>query len=684
MKRLLYFLVLVFCPLILKAQNPEGSFNPYVNQGIIELSPQLSSEANATGEISFNIGNTGGDLLDIYDNQRIRLIITLSEGEPDHENPVAAIGGSSAGLFSWSYNAGIFTGVQIAPIPASSAGDVSIAYKATGHSSSPGSNGFSVAIESADYQSISNTENDDAVSSYTFMEFKDFGDAPASYGSVYHILDFDNYLGFSWDAEATDHTSSAANGDDLAGEDDEDGVVFPAEMQLGETVNIDVSVTGQGILNGWIDWNRDGDFDDSGERIAENLIRYEGTESLEVTVPEDAVISVPTFARFRLSSQAISLSNGQANGGEVEDYMVTLSASPYAPTTPENLRINHVSDDSVCIAWNASADNIGVTAYRIFRNGTLIGTSETLTFTDRSVNLGEFYSYSVSAMNAAGYESDRSDVVAVHIDDTTAPSVPDGIKVSSVNIDGVDFSWEASTDNVGVLEYRIYRSGSLLAKVKGLSYTDKTVTINNSYTYTVSAIDAAGNESALSSLFAVYVEDILSPSIPTGLSVVSVSDEGITIAWEASSDNVGVVNYKLYRLGSLLNTLETLTYTDNSVLMGETYTYTVSALDASGNESGLSDMVTVTANATSVTQALMGKLNIYPNPSDGEFVIDIGESGRYSLEIVASSGVMVYKNTIDLYGNSLPLNLGYFETGVYYVRIYNSDQNYIGKLMIVR
>ena len=231
MKKFAFIFGIVLCPFILKAQNPEGSYNPYVNQGIIEISPQLIAEESATGVASFKIGNTGSDPLSLFTDEYLKLIITLSDGEPDHANPLAAIGGSSADLFSWTYIAGIFTGIQIAAIPPNSAGDITIAYKATDHSSSPGSNGFSVELESATYQNISNTENDDVVSSYTYMNFADYGDAPASYGEAYHILDFINYLGDNWDGEGANQPSSDATGDDLTGDDDEDGIIFSSLMQ---------------------------------------------------------------------------------------------------------------------------------------------------------------------------------------------------------------------------------------------------------------------------------------------------------------------------------------------------------------------------------------------------------------------------------------------------------------------
>ncbi len=256
---------------MLIAQDQDGSYNPYVNSGMISPSPLLPVEMNGTGVISFNFGNTGSDPLEIFDGHVISLTITLSNGMPDNANPLDAISGTAKGLFSWSFTGVTFTGTQIATVNPGFVGTISIAYKVTVNSVSGGSNGFNVNITPAPYQNTSNSPNDDAVSSYTYTEYRDHGDAPASYGSASHNLDFSNYLGTVIDGENTDLFSASANGDDSNGLDDEDGVVFPAQIVRGTTIHIPVTVSGVGYLSAWIDWNGNGSFEDSGERVAVNM-----------------------------------------------------------------------------------------------------------------------------------------------------------------------------------------------------------------------------------------------------------------------------------------------------------------------------------------------------------------------------------------------------------------------------
>ena len=242
------------------------------------------------------------------------MTITLSYGVPDNADPLFALGGSFASLFSWSYSSGTYTATQNSTIPSNSSGTITIAYKVTQNSSTPGLNGFNVNITPAPYQTSSNNQNDDAISAYTYTEIRDFGDAPASYGSADHILDFATYLGSVWDGEPANQPSVNADGDDNNGLDDEDGVTFPGVIRQGDIINVPVSVMGMGYLNAWIDWNGDGDFADAGERIANNVQRFSGTADLNISVPTDAIISAPVFARFRLSTVTLSSSTGSING----------------------------------------------------------------------------------------------------------------------------------------------------------------------------------------------------------------------------------------------------------------------------------------------------------------------------------------------------------------------------------
>ncbi len=82
--------------------------------------------------------------------------------------------------------------------------------------------------------------------------------------------------------------------------------------------------------------------------------------------------------------------------------------------------------------------------------------------------------------------------------DTQAPSAPTGLTVTGTTSNSVSLSWTASTDNVGVTGYDVYRGTTKVATVTGTTYTDSGLSASTSYSYAVRARDAAGNVSAAS------------------------------------------------------------------------------------------------------------------------------------------------------------------------------------------
>jgi N-acetylneuraminic acid mutarotase len=83
--------------------------------------------------------------------------------------------------------------------------------------------------------------------------------------------------------------------------------------------------------------------------------------------------------------------------------------------------------------------------------------------------------------------------------DIAPPSVPEGVTATAASGSQIDLSWNPSADTFQVVGYRIYRGNTLLKSVAGSPASDTGLTPNTQYCYTVSAFDAAGNESARSS-----------------------------------------------------------------------------------------------------------------------------------------------------------------------------------------
>ncbi|MFS0962974.1 fibronectin type III domain-containing protein [Enterococcus durans] len=180
--------------------------------------------------------------------------------------------------------------------------------------------------------------------------------------------------------------------------------------------------------------------------------------------------------------------------------------------------------------------------------------------------------------------------------DLESPSIPQNLLVESVTSDTVILSWEASTDNIGVAGYRVYRDKQLVQEVQGEQFTDTGLTEDAEYTYEVRAFDAAGNQSEASNeVFArtsVSVDDE-APTIPLNLKVENVTTDTVSLSWDASTDNIGVVGYRVYRDKQLVQEVQGEQFTDTGLTEDTEYTYEVRAFDAAGNQSEASNRINV-------------------------------------------------------------------------------------------
>lgn len=105
----------------------------------------------------------------------------------------------------------------------------------------------------------------------------------------------------------------------------------------------------------------------------------------------------------------------------------------------------------------------------------------------------------------ATFSTDRFSTYALAFEDpdVEAPSQPANVKADATGVKSVTLSWDASTDAVGVKEYKVYQGSELAATVTGTTATIEGLTPGTAYSFTVTALDAAGNESAASAALAV-------------------------------------------------------------------------------------------------------------------------------------------------------------------------------------
>jgi chitodextrinase len=200
------------------------------------------------------------------------------------------------------------------------------------------------------------------------------------------------------------------------------------------------------------------------------------------------------------SSDGAHYSSKEGAAGFAPQLIVTTTSAPAdttAPTPPTGLLADATTAGRINLSWTSSTDDVGVAGYKVFRDGAQIGTATTTSFSDLSPQPATTYSYTVAAYDAAGNTSAASDPASVTTaPDTTPPSAPGNVVATAVGPTQVNLSWSSSADDVGVASYSILRDGLQVGTSQTTSFADITVQASTTYSYTIVAVDRAGNPSA--------------------------------------------------------------------------------------------------------------------------------------------------------------------------------------------
>jgi chitodextrinase len=257
----------------------------------------------------------------------------------------------------------------------------------------------------------------------------------------------------------------------------------------------------------------------------------DGTPS--TSIPTDRPLPVGQTFTESVRGIAIKVLSVNATGATVE---VTLSAPPEdttPPTQPTNLSGSAGIDSDkltyIQLLWDASTDALGVTGYDIYRDGALFSSSQGWLYIKTGEPYNSSHNYYVVARDAAGNKSLPSNTVTITTPsvDTEPPTVPTSLKAQSPAPNQVNLTWQASTDNLRVQGYFVYRNGVQIAAAGDANFGDATVTPDVTYTYTVAAYDFSGNLSAQSAAVSIRTSGTTNPP-PTNPPPPPVSTGGIT------------------------------------------------------------------------------------------------------------------------------------------------------------
>ena len=246
-------------------------------------------------------------------------------------------------------------------------------------------------------------------------------------------------------------------------------------------------------------------------------------------------------------------------------------ADKLAPTTPTNLVVTAVTENTVSLKWNPSTDNSGKFSYRVKVNSLTNSSNvlETVSQTQSTYKVQYLvpfskYSFAIYAVDGSGNRSSDSNLVTADTPgDTIPPSAP-VLQATTLGPSQVQLTWTKSVDNIPnyCCSYAFSRNGSPLtqyinaaaAPSDSMSVIIRHLPPGTVNTFTVTAIDFTGRNSTVSNSASAetwHSNDTTPPSVPTNLHVISLDTGGgeLWLGWTQSVDETDAQNnieYEIY------------------------------------------------------------------------------------------------------------------------------------------
>ena len=301
--------------------------------------------------------------------------------------------------------------------------------------------------------------------------------------------------------------------------------------------------------------------------------------------------------------------NGPSLTAQISD------TSPPIWSEGARLSTSDLTPNSVTLGWTPASDDVGVAEYVIRKDETSIENTEA-TVTEATVTwltidgLSPWteYIFTVDARDAASNPTIAPLSATVFTPDYGVPSWGEDVAllVSDPEIDRITLSWSPASDDVEVTGYRVYQDLVLIAETEPdhRAWTALSLAQDETYSFSLQAVDAAGNESRDGPSLQVHLNDQNPPRWDTeaALAITQRTDTSIELSWPMAMDDVMVVAYALFVDEQLILTVdgETTSATVENLTPNTEYHLALVGSDAAGNitEPRLTLTVSTTADQT--------------------------------------------------------------------------------------
>jgi len=410
----------------------------------------------------------------------------------------------------------------------------------------------------------------------------------------------------------------------------------------------------------WIDYNVDGDFNDNNELVFDAGSLSKTSVSGNISI--QATATGTTRMRVSMKYNGTQAACESFSYGEVEDYTVTFVDAVLdteAPSIPTSLSASSITSSTATLSWNASSDNIGVTEYELYQNGTLIGTSSTNNYSITGLTASTQYSYTAKAKDAAGNVSALSNTFNLTTTD---------IQLSYCTTKGNNVSYEwIDLVSIGSINNVTTANGGYA------DFTNLSTSVSPGENLSIN-VSCGFKSSSYNEYWHVWVDWNQNGTFDSNEEMVtgsSTSAGTLTYNFTVPSDaKSGTSRMRVtMKYNTTATACETFSY-------GEVEDYTL-------NVSGAKSATLASDNNYSVT-----KLNakIYPNPANGFTTIEFTSENRAeaSYRIIDIQGrTMIFKENIQINGyQEERIDISKLNAGVYFILIQNESVSNNYKLIV--
>jgi len=256
-----------------------------------------------------------------------------------------------------------------------------------------------------------------------------------------------------------------------------DDQCLPTNVGIGDS-----SLTQDDMIDLFLKWNVDDKVSDI--EIARNEY-HENTSNSAAQGNRNPFIDNPYLATI--------IWGGNDNA---QDLWGISSDDDVDPSQPINVTASNRTTTTIDIEWDPSEDNVGVTGYNIYIDNVLTFQTSNSSFQLIDLTPDTQYAIEIEAKDLGNNKSEKSVVLnSSTTADITAPSAPTNITGSNISGTAFKINWDLAEDDTAATGYKVFVNTELIASTADLFYTLTGLTVSTTYSITVSAKDAADNES---------------------------------------------------------------------------------------------------------------------------------------------------------------------------------------------